>query len=233
MSTCFAKWLQDELFHLDFQRHVKAIGVMIEVVVGHVSSCEGWRVDYLEEEQSFNIKICFFFVCVCVWQRLESEREATISCLDLILKWFTLRFFDTNTTVLMKVLEYLKLLFAMLNRENYHLTEYEASSFVPYLILKVTIHHIRNNTTGCYKAFCSCSFLNSSSLAFRLASQKMLSAKMFGPYWPCCVRFTQHPRSSLSSWRERNQRTPNRELVGHCKQHVSCFKLSRTFVFFF
>uniref|UniRef100_A0A4W6F1F4 Cytoskeleton associated protein 5 n=1 Tax=Lates calcarifer TaxID=8187 RepID=A0A4W6F1F4_LATCA len=84
MSTCFAKWLQDELFHFDFQRHVKAIGVMIE--------------------------------------RLESESEATISCLDLILKWFTLRFFDTNTTVLMKVLEYLKLLFAMLNRENYHLT---------------------------------------------------------------------------------------------------------------
>ncbi|XP_067444811.1 cytoskeleton-associated protein 5 isoform X1 [Thunnus thynnus] len=99
MSTCFAKWLQDELFHFDFQRHVKAIGVMIE--------------------------------------RLESESEATISCLDLILKWFTLRFFDTNTTVLMKVLEYLKLMFAMLNRENYHLTEYEANSFVPYLILKV------------------------------------------------------------------------------------------------
>ncbi|KAM3609135.1 uncharacterized protein V6R79_010019 [Siganus canaliculatus] len=99
MSTCFAKWLQDELFHFDFQRHVKAIGVMIE--------------------------------------RMESESDATIGCLDLILKWFTLRFFDTNTTVLMKVLEYLKLLFAMLNRENYHLTEYEANSFVPYLILKV------------------------------------------------------------------------------------------------
>lgn len=71
-------------------------------------------------------------------QRLESESEATISCLDLILKWFTLRFFDTNTTVLMKVLEYLKLLFAMLTRENYHLTEYEANSFLPYLILKVS-----------------------------------------------------------------------------------------------
>uniref|UniRef100_G3PLZ9 Cytoskeleton associated protein 5 n=1 Tax=Gasterosteus aculeatus aculeatus TaxID=481459 RepID=G3PLZ9_GASAC len=99
MSTCFAKWLQDELFHLDFQRHVRAIGVMIE--------------------------------------RLESESDATISCLDLILKWFTLRFFDTNTTVLMKVLEYLKLLLAMLDSENYHLTEYEANSFIPYVILKV------------------------------------------------------------------------------------------------
>lgn len=78
-------------------------------------------------------------------QRLESESQATIGCLDLILKWFTLRFFDTNTTVLMKVLEYLKLLFAMLNRENYHLTEYEASSFVPYLILKVSSQHTRKS----------------------------------------------------------------------------------------
>uniref|UniRef100_A0A3P9Q5V7 Cytoskeleton associated protein 5 n=1 Tax=Poecilia reticulata TaxID=8081 RepID=A0A3P9Q5V7_POERE len=99
MAACFAKWLLDEMFHFDFQRQVKAIGVMIE--------------------------------------RLNSESEATIGCLDLILKWITLRFFETNTTILMKVLEYLKLLFTMLNRENYHLTEYEANSFVPYLILKV------------------------------------------------------------------------------------------------
>lgn len=44
MSTCFAKWLQDE--HFDFQRHVKAIGVMIEVVVGLISTGRGlsiWR----------------------------------------------------------------------------------------------------------------------------------------------------------------------------------------------
>ena len=69
---------------------------------------------------------------------MEEESDATIGCLDLILKWFTLRFFDTNTTVLMKVLEYLKMLFAMLSRQNYHLNEYEASSFIPYLILKVS-----------------------------------------------------------------------------------------------
>ncbi|XP_058623007.1 cytoskeleton-associated protein 5 isoform X2 [Onychostoma macrolepis] len=99
MSTCLAKWLQDELFHFDFQRHVKAIGAMIE--------------------------------------HMEAECEAAIGCLDLILKWFTLRFFDTNTSVLMKALEFLKLLFTMLSRKNYQLNDYEASSFVPYLILKV------------------------------------------------------------------------------------------------
>lgn len=68
---------------------------------------------------------------------MDMESEAVIGCLDLILKWFTLRFFDTNTSVLMKAMEFLKLLFTMLSRENYHLSEYEASSFIPYLILKV------------------------------------------------------------------------------------------------
>ncbi|NWR16727.1 CKAP5 protein, partial [Emberiza fucata] len=99
MSTCVAKWLQDEMFHADFQHHNKALSVMIE--------------------------------------HLESEKDGVISCLDLILKWLTLRFFDTNTSVLMKALEYLKLLFNLLSQEEYHLTENEASSFIPYLILKV------------------------------------------------------------------------------------------------
>lgn len=99
MSSCVAKWLQDEMFHSEFQHHNKALAVMID--------------------------------------HLESEKEGVIGCLDLILKWLTLRFFDTNTSVLMKALEYLKLLFTLLSDEEYHLTENEASSFIPYLILKV------------------------------------------------------------------------------------------------
>ncbi|XP_058162245.1 cytoskeleton-associated protein 5 [Dasypus novemcinctus] len=99
MSSCMAKWLQDEMFHSDFQHHNKALAVMVD--------------------------------------HLESEKEGVIGCLDLILKWLTLRFFDTNTSVLMKTLEYLKLLFTLLSEEEYHLTENEASSFIPYLILKV------------------------------------------------------------------------------------------------
>ncbi|XP_070616086.1 cytoskeleton-associated protein 5 isoform X2 [Erythrolamprus reginae] len=99
MSSCVAKWLQDEMFHADFQHHNRALSVLVE--------------------------------------HLESEKDGVISCLDLILKWITLRFFDTNTSVLMKTLEYLKLLFVMLNQEEYHLTENEATSFIPYLTLKV------------------------------------------------------------------------------------------------
>uniref|UniRef100_A0A8B9JJ37 Cytoskeleton associated protein 5 n=1 Tax=Astyanax mexicanus TaxID=7994 RepID=A0A8B9JJ37_ASTMX len=99
MTLCVAKWLMEDLFHTDFQKHIKAIGSMME--------------------------------------HLDAEVEATVGCLDLILKWFTLRFFDTNTSVLMKALEYLKLLFIALSNQDYHLTEHEASSFIPYLILKV------------------------------------------------------------------------------------------------
>lgn len=45
MSTCFAKWLQDELFHFDFQRHVKAIGLMIEVLLlpSQRGGVKAWR----------------------------------------------------------------------------------------------------------------------------------------------------------------------------------------------
>ncbi|XP_066505991.1 cytoskeleton-associated protein 5-like isoform X2 [Hoplias malabaricus] len=67
-------------------------------------------------------------------EHMEAEAEAVVGCLDLILKWFTLRFFDTSTSILMKAMEFLKLLFTMLSRENYHLSEYEASSVIPYLI---------------------------------------------------------------------------------------------------
>uniref|UniRef100_K7G7X3 TOG domain-containing protein n=1 Tax=Pelodiscus sinensis TaxID=13735 RepID=K7G7X3_PELSI len=70
-------------------------------------------------------------------KHLEEEKDGVISCLDLMLKWITLRFFDNNTWVLTKSLEYLKLLFAVLRREKYQLTENEAASFLPYMVMKL------------------------------------------------------------------------------------------------
>lgn len=75
-----------------------------------------------------------------------------VSCLDLILKWFTLRFFDTNTSVLMKALEYLKLLFVTLSNQDYHLTEHEATLFIPYFILKVRSAW-SSSTEFCFRTF--------------------------------------------------------------------------------
>lgn len=67
----------------------------------------------------------------------ESSLDATVSNLDLILKWHTLRFFDTNTSVLLKQLEHLHAVFTRLPDVEYHLNELEASAFLPYLINKV------------------------------------------------------------------------------------------------
>ncbi|GAU87486.1 hypothetical protein RvY_00320-2 [Ramazzottius varieornatus] len=68
---------------------------------------------------------------------LLRDREATIAVLDVVLRWFTLRFFDTNPQVLAKALEYLQLLFKKLNDDPpYTLTEMESSSFLPFLLMK-------------------------------------------------------------------------------------------------
>lgn len=68
---------------------------------------------------------------------LPDHGEALIANLDLILKWLTLRFFDTNPSVLLKGLEYLHSIFNMLSENQYRMLENEGSSFVPYLVLKV------------------------------------------------------------------------------------------------
>ncbi|KAF5193151.1 Mor1 [Thalictrum thalictroides] len=56
--------------------------------------------------------------------------------LDILLRWFVLRFCESNTTCLLKVLEFLPELFNMLKDEGYTLTESEAAIFLPCLIEK-------------------------------------------------------------------------------------------------
>ncbi|XP_018364408.1 PREDICTED: cytoskeleton-associated protein 5 isoform X2 [Trachymyrmex cornetzi] len=68
---------------------------------------------------------------------LPGNSKALVSNLDLILKWLTLRFFDTNPSVLLKGLDYLQLVFNMLTEDQYHMLETEAASFIPYLIIKI------------------------------------------------------------------------------------------------
>lgn len=67
-----------------------------------------------------------------------SLKDAAIGCTDLLLRWVTLRFFDTNTTVNLKCLEFLNALFRMLVSDGeYRMTDYEANAFLPYLVNKV------------------------------------------------------------------------------------------------
>ncbi|XP_015596923.1 protein mini spindles isoform X2 [Cephus cinctus] len=68
---------------------------------------------------------------------LAGNSKALVSNLDLILKWLTLRFFDTNPSVLLKGLDYLQTVFNLLIKDQYHMLESEAASFIPYLIIKI------------------------------------------------------------------------------------------------
>lgn len=84
---------------------------------------------------------------------LETLPDETVGNLDLILKWFTVRFLDTNPSMLNKALEYLRLAFSMLVEMDYSLHEYEASSFIPYFLIKVgdAKDNVRKDVRGIIK----------------------------------------------------------------------------------
>uniref|UniRef100_A0A6B2EE03 Putative microtubule-associated protein n=1 Tax=Phlebotomus kandelakii TaxID=1109342 RepID=A0A6B2EE03_9DIPT len=68
---------------------------------------------------------------------LPSNEKALICNLDLILKWISLRFYDTNPSVLLKGLEYLSMVFQVLIDNEYVMAENEGSSFIPHLLIKI------------------------------------------------------------------------------------------------
>lgn len=87
---------------------------------------------------------------------LNSDFEGLISNLDLLLKWITLRFFETNPSVLLKALEYLNDVFAVLKSNSYSLHDIEAVSFVPYLVSKVgdPKDQVRSSIRTIFKSMC-------------------------------------------------------------------------------
>ncbi|XP_050288115.1 protein MOR1 isoform X4 [Quercus robur] len=67
---------------------------------------------------------------------LPSMTKEIIEVLDILLRWFVLQFCKSNTTCLLKVLEFLPELFDTLREEAYSLTESEAAIFLPCLVEK-------------------------------------------------------------------------------------------------
>ena len=68
---------------------------------------------------------------------IDDSPDAIISNCDLILRWLTLRFFETNPTVILKAIEFMQALFNMLASRQHTLIDFEAAAFVPYFITKV------------------------------------------------------------------------------------------------
>ncbi|KAK6149887.1 hypothetical protein DH2020_017412 [Rehmannia glutinosa] len=67
---------------------------------------------------------------------LPSMGRELIEVLDILLRWFVLRFCESNTSCLLKVLEFLPELLDMLRNEGYTMTEAEAAIFLPCLVEK-------------------------------------------------------------------------------------------------
>jgi cytoskeleton-associated protein 5 len=68
---------------------------------------------------------------------LPNNTQGLICNLDLVLKWLSLRFYDTNPSVLLKGLDYLNYVFSTLRESSFVLTECEGSSFIPHLLTKI------------------------------------------------------------------------------------------------
>lgn len=86
----------------------------------------------------------------------ESNAKALICNLDLILKWISLRFYDTNPSVLLKGLDYLTAVFQMLADSEYVMAENEGSSFLPHLLIKIgdPKDAVRNGVRGILRQIC-------------------------------------------------------------------------------
>lgn len=63
--------------------------------------------------------------------------EAMLANSDLILKWISLRFFETNPTVLLRALDLGEIIFTHILRYEESFSDAELASFLPYLLLKV------------------------------------------------------------------------------------------------
>ncbi|XP_028125682.1 protein MOR1-like isoform X2 [Camellia sinensis] len=71
-----------------------------------------------------------------LYKALRSIEKEIVEILDILLRWFVLRFCESNTTCLLKVLEFLPELFDTLRSKGYMMTESEAAIFLPCLIEK-------------------------------------------------------------------------------------------------
>lgn len=87
---------------------------------------------------------------------MTANTKALMCNLDLILKWISLRFYDTNPSVLLKGLEYLNHVMQMLINAEYDFTEVEGSSFLPHLLVKLgdPKDAVRNGVRSLFRQIC-------------------------------------------------------------------------------
>ncbi|KRY40528.1 Cytoskeleton-associated protein 5, partial [Trichinella spiralis] len=106
------------LFHADFKLQLKAVEMLNQVHFARCIALGGTKGEPCHSS-------------------LEQNNELTFNCLDLILKWCTLRFFETNPSVLMRCLDLIQSLLQMCVDRGYKMHDLEVASFLPYLLMKL------------------------------------------------------------------------------------------------
>lgn len=87
---------------------------------------------------------------------LAENVQGLVCNLDLVLKWISLRFYDTNPSVLIKGLDYLVVVLERLIDNDYALTDIEANSFIPHLLTKIgdPKDAVKNGVRTSIRKFC-------------------------------------------------------------------------------
>lgn len=78
---------------------------------------------------------------------MGDQQEELIQSLDVLLKWLSLRMFDSNTSTLIKSIEFADRVFELLEYHQYQLSDYESYLFLPYFVDKMGNNngHIRKS----------------------------------------------------------------------------------------
>ena len=106
------------------------------------------------------------------------NQQGLVCNLDLVLKWLSLRFYDTNPSVLLKGLDYLNLVFNRLVETNYTLTDIEGTSFIPHLLTKIgdPKDTVRNGVRQLLRQIC-CVFPFSKVFSYLMEALKSKNAR--------------------------------------------------------
>lgn len=81
------------------------------------------------------------------------DRAAAFASVDVLLKWVTLRYFDSNPTVQLKTMAFLHELFQEMSADGIELGDWEAAAFLPFLVNQAgsKLESIRQDIHGLFR----------------------------------------------------------------------------------
>ncbi len=91
---------------------------------------------YKEKDFLSGLQLLDSFICNAEISKANIIQRCICNC-DLILRYLSIRFFDSNTSIFIKSLDLLENFISVLDEGGYLLNEFEANSFVPFFVSKV------------------------------------------------------------------------------------------------